>query len=466
MTKKTGERRKKRKSNKGSQVLGHPSVDPDDRIIDGDLVRSIGKYANEIVSELGNPKVQGATVIVPVDDEFLRVAIERSYSVLDRALKPSGRRAARRRELQDLEPMLRKFVRESMDTPVFDAPLIIANDRALSPFFSYVNGAYFAVEAGVPASFFQFRGDDVLVDFDDDELVATAFVVDVVIEIIGLVCSAVHLPIPMAKGARAAIRRALDAFLKKSQNRRLLRELLELLAVGDWAAVFDLILITELMTIFGEAIAHVFAEMAFEDYLIALLKLIAWMAAIVAAAAATAGASGPAILAIKLAPVMLDLLGLGVKAHHYIGHHAAATNGVPPPIGSTPPPTSTGEGVTCNDDLSLQTFYDIVYAIGPTSNPCPRITIAVRDSVSDSAMGRLLSDGKAWCESGHCSSEMVCAPFFSGVKLRVERTSSTEEMGNGNQRCTVRVHVEAEVSCRCSPSIRIPFPTPDEVRWA
>lgn len=117
--------------------------------------------------------------------------------------------------------------------------------------------------------------------------------------------------------------------------------------------------------------------------------------------------------------------------------------------------------IICQDDLELNTYYDITYAIVDQDTPCP---LPHEEAVIDSAMGNLLGDGRDWCRTGHCRSERKqCEPRFSDISVTLGARSS-ENINERQKRCRIRVHVSAAMKCRCfPPDDPIPFPHPDTV---
>ena len=139
-----------------------------------------------------------------------------------------------------------------------------------------------------------------------------AFVVDILIEIVGLLTSLVGLKIKLPNDAMSKIKLAIAAFIRSPRGRRVYLDLLHAIRIADWGKVFRLIHKTELGTIFGEIFAHMFADMSWKDYAIAIGKLLVFIG--------ICAVSGGAGLTLKLAAVALDLVGLGLKVKHGYEH--------------------------------------------------------------------------------------------------------------------------------------------------
>lgn len=126
-------------------------------------------------------------------------------------------------------------------------------------------------------------------------------------------------------------------------------------------------------------------------------------------------------------------------------HQGMATTCASPP--PTPPP--------CQEPLTISTYYDVLTGVYSSGAEKPAINIS---GAIDSAMGRLLQDGKEWCDTGRCT-EGTCQPRFSKVTARIRE--SREEVGaNEITRRYTRVEVHATISCTCGGPLDIPFPHP------
>ena len=116
--------------------------------------------------------------------------------------------------------------------------------------------------------------------------------------------------------------------------------------------------------------------------------------------------------------------------------------------------------ISCQENISISTFYDIMYAIVSIDAACPQPN---EESVVDSAMGRLLGDGKQWCGYRTCRGEDInCEPITSDVHIELGGLS-TERINERLKKCMIRVNVSADIRCRCLSWSELPFPKPDEV---
>lgn len=127
-------------------------------------------------------------------------------------------------------------------------------------------------------------------------------------------------------------------------------------------------------------------------------------------------------------------------------HSAEATTCKPAP--PTPPP--------CQDGTPLSTFYDVLTGAYREGGTRPEISA---EAAIDSAMGRLLQDGKEWCGIGRCS-DGTCQPRFSNVTARVGETQEEAE-ADGLIRLKTRVRVTATISCTCGGPLDQTFPRPN-----
>jgi hypothetical protein len=118
-----------------------------------------------------------------------------------------------------------------------------------------------------------------------------------------------------------------------------------------------------------------------------------------------------------------------------------------------PPARAPGD---CQSPLTLHTTYDVLTG-GYRQAPPP---LFVLGNAVDSAMGRLLQDGRQWCGTGGCTEPgKICIPFFQNVKATlVSRHEVTD--ATGFIRCYARIRVDASFTCRCGTTLDVQFPQP------
>ncbi|MDB4293105.1 hypothetical protein N9954_06810 [Maribacter sp.] len=128
-------------------------------------------------------------------------------------------------------------------------------------------------------------------------------------------------------------------------------------------------------------------------------------------------------------------------------------------ICDTPSPDTIPES-SCQDDQLIYPAYNIAYQMTGIRNQC---SIPDKEAIINSAMVRLLEDGKLWCREGLCDSEKDdCEPYFSGVTIELGKIFS-ENLNEELKQCYVRVRIAARVHCRCMNPADVQIPTPDNI---
>lgn len=245
-------------------------------------------------------------------DAFLDAVLADVPDRVARGLKIAGRRPLGEFDWSDIAPEVRAFAAEISDVPIFDGRLAFANVEALTPVLVRHGNALLAV-----------RGDgqvEALSENVSDEswIAEGAFYVDIFIQLIGTLTSVVGLSAKPLKGpSKKALEAALREWRATGSNAKHWDEIIRAIHLKDWARFLKLIHEGEFWTIFGEFFAHMFADLSWKDYVLALAKLAAWIAA--------GALSGGAAAAARVAAVVLDLIGLGLKFKHHVEHAPATT---------------------------------------------------------------------------------------------------------------------------------------------
>jgi hypothetical protein len=133
-----------------------------------------------------------------------------------------------------------------------------------------------------------------------------AFAADLILELFGLVLGLIGLQVP--KSAQNGFVKIIERMIENEAFRDAFAALLKGLRSGSWKAILEFFEALEGMGNLSELFAHVFSNLSGWDFLVTFLKLVAWLAAVVA---------GPGTVAMvaKLAELVLDLVGLGLKMH-------------------------------------------------------------------------------------------------------------------------------------------------------
>ena len=245
-------------------------------------------------------------------DRFLDEVVEDIPERLKIALSAAGRRPLGEHDWSDIAPEVRAFAAEVSDIPILDGRLAFANVEAATPVLVRYGDSLMAIRNDG-------RVEILTEEIGDESWIAEAgFYVDILIQIIGTLSSVVGLRVkPLGPGGKKAVMEAYKTWRNTGGNAKLFEAILAAIRARDWARFLKLIHKVEFWTIFGEFFAHMFADLSWKDYLVALAKLAAWIAA--------GALSGGAAAAARVAAVVLDLIGLGLKFKHHVEHTPATT---------------------------------------------------------------------------------------------------------------------------------------------
>ncbi|MBO6526698.1 hypothetical protein [Erythrobacter sp.] len=239
--------------------------------------------------------------------ELVDLVLEEVPDRLDTALQAAGRRELGKHDWEDIRPEIEAFVIDACDIPKCDGALAYANVQAATPVLVRNGDSLLAVYNDGQV---EYLSENIS---DESAIAEAAFYVDVLIQIIGTLTSAIGLKMkPPKKASSAALREAMKTWRQTGRNKELWEAILYAIKAKNWAKFLKLIHKAEFWTIFSEFFAHMFADMSWKDYVVAIAKMIAWIAA--------GALSGGAAAAAKVAMILLDLVGLGLKIKHKVEH--------------------------------------------------------------------------------------------------------------------------------------------------
>src|SRR6266446_8442824 len=218
-------------------------------------------------------------------------------------LSAAGRRLPTSSEADDLRLIIAGFVRQQFNIPSLDSELILRNTEFAGirahireeNFFVTINGR---VDLGL----FDIQA-DTKAGGEKSDAAKVALVIDLVLEIIGLILGIIGIKTP--KIDPKSLEKSFARLVKEPAFQDAFKKLLEALKQKDWKAILKFLEYLEGSGNLGEILAHIFAELHWYDYAITIAKIIAWIIA--------ATATGGAALAAKIVALALDIAGLLFK---------------------------------------------------------------------------------------------------------------------------------------------------------
>lgn len=289
-----------------AKILNRYMVDPRDTIINEEFLKEIAELTSDLTEDLRDDNLPKDSGIFEWDENFVDQVIKDVNGKVNKMLLASDRREASKAELKDIQGELRSYISDSLTAPSFSGELYLANNETLSPTLSLFRGNLFVVEGGIVSAQIMKS------DSDRKEVTTAAFYVDLVIEVVSLITSAIGLRVKVPSGARSKLKDVIKKFLRTPKGKKAFEKLIKAIKNKNWDLFFKIIHGTELSSLIGEFFAHMFADMGWKDYFITILQLLAFIAMM--------ALSGGAALAAKLVAVALDLLGLGLKIKHAYEH--------------------------------------------------------------------------------------------------------------------------------------------------
>ncbi|KAF6244926.1 hypothetical protein [Nitrosopumilus sp. b2] len=295
MIKKRGKSRvskKKTKPSKGDIVYGE--------LFNEKTVKSLLQTARPMLKELSELKpLSPQNIYTGLNDKEVDKIINTALKRLPIHLKKAKRRLPTKIEYEDLRRVGTEFIKTEFTTPSFNAQLIQHSTELSGLKFQRFNNDFFILYNG--------KVDTVLYNVSDDEeksiIAKLAFAVDLTIEVFGFILGIIGIVAP--KVEPSLIEDSLRPLMGQPWFKRAWRKLIDGLRQKDPGAVLEFLDALEGAGNLGEILGHFLAGLAWYDYAITILKIIAWIVAAVA--------SGGAALAAKMITLGLDLVGMYLK---------------------------------------------------------------------------------------------------------------------------------------------------------
>lgn len=254
-----------------------------------------GRSMRAFVEEMRPAMLKGVTVPSRSDVEQ---AVDEAIATLPGLLARAGRRAMHAGEELDLREQVVIDVHRFVTTPELHADVAIAN-HALVPIMARGSGGTLALMAnGQLAATFN------LADITARDAAVAVMIVDILLEIIGLILGLLGLRFP-APDARVMTGPLLEV-MKTDGFKEAMKKLLRGFIIGDALAIMQGLNMLRTLGVLGELVTGYFANLSTVDYLKAMARFLAFLAL-------TLGTAGGGTL-IKAAAVLLNAIEIATKA--------------------------------------------------------------------------------------------------------------------------------------------------------
>jgi len=237
-------------------------------------------------------------------------------AITSRVLKrvPFYLRKARRPALtstaaDDLRRRLPSFLKQSFSAPNIDGEFLRRNAEFSGLKVRLIGKDCYVLANGLPGIVLLDVKDGGKVKLgntaeDKSTVAQIAFIVDILLEITGLILGIIGLAVPFTGDAKA-VEEMVSELARKTEFKAALRKLLKALQAGDFVEVLSFFEFLEQSGNLSEFLAHYFAGLGYWDYIWTIGKFVAWILA--------AFASGGAAIALHVAELGLDIIGIGKK---------------------------------------------------------------------------------------------------------------------------------------------------------
>jgi hypothetical protein len=224
--------------------------------------------------------------------------------------KAADRPAPTASQLDEVDRVIRVFLIDAFSRPVFDFAEMQSAAEFAGYKFGFASGDFFLTRHKLPGLILADVKNGGTIEIANQEREGTtvqkvAFVIDVALEVFGAILGLIGVRAALKPDAKA-IDDLMRAILSRAEGREAIKRLIDGLRNRDPVAIFAFLEFLEQSGNLAEFIAHAFAGLDNIDYYLTAAKVIAWFAAIFL----------PGAIAIKIAALVADLVGIGLKVAH------------------------------------------------------------------------------------------------------------------------------------------------------